>query len=138
MKYALLIFLMAYIINDAPAQTSSTSTNTSTTKSNATTTASKKKKPVKKAPAGPSKPVTITLKNMAEKQMPIYAGSKEGLKNIKVKMVGGLSTNTLYVKTNDVVCILSSDGKKTMDCKDVKPSTTVMEINSSGREISSK
>ena len=135
LKYLVLFLLLIYGVSDLIAQTTSTPSSTT---AKTTTTLAKKKKPVKKSPPAPSKPVTITLKNMSERSIPIYAGSKEGLKNIKVKTIGGSSKNTLYLKTNDVVCILSSDGKKTVDCKDVILTTTVIEINSSGREISSK
>jgi len=50
----------------------------------------------------------------------VFAGSKENLKKPTVKIVGGLSKNTLYLKQYDVVCIMSND-KKPIACTELSP-----------------
>jgi hypothetical protein len=83
------------------------------------------------------KEVQFTLKNLAEGTIPIFAGPKEDMKDIlKRKTVGGLSTNKMFLRVNEVVCILK-DGK-TVSCGVVKPTTTTMEINISGTAITVK
>jgi hypothetical protein len=91
----------------------------------------------KSAPAPVKKDITIDLKSLCEANVAIYAGPKEGLKQHKVNTVGGLSKTKLYVKTYDVVCIISAAGK-VQSCADIKPQTTVAEINVSGTVITAK
>lgn len=69
----------------------------------------------------------------------IFAGAKTELKNPKTneKTLGGLSKNTLYVKTTNVVCIINSQGKPT-SCADIKDGMTTAEINSAGTVITAK
>ena len=87
------------------------------------------------APAG--KPVIITLHNTSEKSMAIFAGPKDELKDPKIKPVGGLSTNILYLKENDAVCLMTVD-KRPSACTIIKPGVTTVEINVSGNAISGK
>jgi hypothetical protein len=114
----------------ANAQTSTKKTTTTKTKSKTTTTKHA-------APAAYGKVVQFTLKNLAEGTIPIFAGPKEDLQDIqKRKTVGGLSTNKMSLRANEVVCIVN--GKKTVSCGIVKPTTTQMEINISGTAIEVK
>ena len=84
-----------------------------------------------------NKEVTITLKNTSEKAVAVFAGHKEDIRDPKLKAVGGLSKNTLYVYTNDVVCLMSAE-KKPLACTVVKPGVTAVEVNTSANGISSK
>ena len=69
--------------------------------------------------------------------MPIFAGPKEDMKDLmKRKTVGGLSTNKMFLRVNEVVCIIK--GEKTVACGIVKTGTTQMEINSSATAIEVK
>lgn len=81
--------------------------------------------------------ITITLKNEAEKSVPVFAGPKEEIRDPKIKVVGGLSKNTLYLKPNDAVCLMTDD-KRPVACTIIKPGVTVVEINVSANGISSK
>ena len=87
------------------------------------------------APAG--KPMIITLHNASEKSMAVFAGPKEELKEPKVKVVGGLSNNILYLKENDAVCLLTVD-KRPAACTIIKAGVSTVEVNVSGNAISSK
>lgn len=83
------------------------------------------------------KEIQITLKNLAEGTVSVFAGPKEDLKDkTKRKTVGGLGTNTLYVRINEVVCIMN--GEKTVSCTAVKATTKLLEINSSALAITEK
>ena len=84
-----------------------------------------------------AKPVVITLHNAAEKSVAVFAGPKEELKEPKLNVVGGLSRNTLYLKENDAVCLMSVD-KRPVACTIIKPGITVVEVNVSANAISSK
>jgi|GEM_PF-5524735 len=90
----------------------------------------------KAAPAPVKKDVTITLKSMCEKNVMVYAGDKAGIRNPTAKAIGGLSKNTLYLKTYDVVCILKEE--KPASCAEIKPGNTYVEINISGTVITVK
>ena len=106
---------------------------------NAQTTAAKKGKPKTSTTAKATvegKPVTLSLKNNSEANVSIFAGKREDLKKPQLKNYGGLSKNTIYIKENDVVCIISAG--KPLSCVDIKPGTTALEINSSGTVISKK
>jgi len=89
------------------------------------------------APAATGTPVTIVIKNSSEKPMIVFAGAKEEIRNPKVQTYGGLSKNTVYLQSNDVVCLMTSDYKPTA-CTNIKPGATTIEINTSGNAISSK
>ena len=93
-------------------------------------------------PTVPSKPaanteMTITLKNSAEKPIIIFAGPREGIRDPKVRMVGGLSKNTLYLQSNDVVCLMDRE-PKAVACTVIKPGVSSVEVNTSATTISSK
>ena len=92
-------------------------------------------KPV--APAVVNKEVQIVLKNAAEKSVAVFAGPKEEIKDPKLKVVGGLSKNTLYLKENDAVCLMTVD-KRPLACTMIKPGITSVEVNVSANGISSK
>lgn len=89
------------------------------------------------APAVAAKEVQITLRNAAEKSVAIFAGPKEEIKDPKVTVVGGLSKNTLYLKENDAVCLMTVD-KRPVACTIIKPGITSVEVNLSANGISSK
>jgi hypothetical protein len=90
----------------------------------------------KAPPTVEGKAITVTLKNLAEADISIFAGKREDLKTGQLKNFGGLSKNTLYIKENDVVCIMKD--KKPVSCADVKPGTTALEVNSSANVITRK
>lgn len=115
--------LLLSLATQAQTSKSKTSTKSSTTK--------------KAAPAPVKKDVTITLKSMCEKNIMVYAGDKAGIRDLNPKPIGGLSKNTLYLKTYDVVCILK-EGNKVAACAEIKPGNTYVEINSSGTVITVK
>jgi hypothetical protein len=93
--------------------------------------------PMKKAAIGNS--VAIELKNLCEKDVRIFAGRRDELKNpkSKEKVYGGLSTNTIYASVNEVVCIINDQGKPT-SCTNVKTGVTEVEVNKSGTVITGK
>jgi len=126
------IALVSSVFANSSAQTIVKKKTTTTIKPKSTTSTTKKA-----SPTVPGKEVTVTLKNLSEGTIAIFAGPKEELKNtLNKKTVGGLSKNTLYVRVNEVVCIL--DGEKTVSCAVVKESTTLLAINSSGKGITAK
>ncbi len=83
--------------------------------------------------------VAIELKNTGEHNVTIFAGPKTELKNTKAKqkVYGGLSTNTVYVSINEVVCIIDAAGQAT-SCADAHQGVTKMEVNKSGTVITAK
>ena len=97
--FALTIVLFA--VNSSHAQTTQKKTSKTT---------QSKSKPAASKPKSVPVAVTVTLTSKCEKNVMVYAGSKENLREPKQREVGGLSTNTLYLKTGDVVCIM--DAKK--------------------------
>lgn len=94
---------------------------------------------IAEAPAAPvaNKPLIITLKNSAEKSVAIFAGPKEEIRDPRITVVGGSSKNTLYLKENDAVCLMTAD-KHPVACTIIKPGATMVEINVSANAISSK
>jgi len=82
-------------------------------------------------------PITLTIKNGCEKPMVVFAGPKEEIRNPKVNTYGGLSKNTVYLQTGDVVCLMTNDYKPTA-CTVVKAGATTVEINTSGNAITAK
>ena len=122
-KYIIAIIFFALIFSGAIAQsTASKPPKTSSGK--------------KAVPAKEGKEINVSLKNNAEADVSIFAGKKEDLKKPAVKTFGGLSKNTLYIRENDVVCIMKD--KKPVSCVDAKPGTTSVEVNSSGNVITKK
>jgi hypothetical protein len=81
--------------------------------------------------------LTIMMKNGAERPVLYFAGPKEEVRKPRVQTIGGLGKTTLYVQTNDVVCLLNNDAKPTA-CTVLKPGTTSVEVNISATNISSK
>lgn len=125
MKTILILLLAVFIWGTTTAQTTTKRKTTTTTKSKTT---------AKKTAPAYGKEIQVTLKNMAEGSVAIFAGPKEDLhETTKRKTVGGLSKNTLYVRVNEVVCIVKGD--KTVSCAAIKATTTQLEINSSANEI---
>ena len=113
-----------------------TGTAKTTTTKKQTTTA-KSKVPAKKTGAPVViKEVTVILHNDSEGTVSVFAGHKEDLKEPKLTIVGGKSDNRLYLKTNDVVCIISKG--KTISCASIKANTTKLSISLSGQEILEK
>jgi hypothetical protein len=121
LKYCAGVFIALFLFTNIQAQTTTTKSKTSTKKA---------------APTVEGKAVTIPIKNLAEADISIFAGKKEDLKTGQLKNFGGLSKNTLYVKVNDVVCIIKD--KKPVSCADIKTGTTALEVNSSGNVITKK
>ncbi|MDB5282024.1 MAG: hypothetical protein JWO06_1099 [Bacteroidota bacterium] len=89
------------------------------------------------APTTQGTEVAIVIKNSAEKPVIIFAGPKEEIRNPKVHTFGGLSKNTLYLQSNDIVCLMTNE-PKIMACTNIKAGSTSIEINSSGNMISCK
>ncbi len=129
LKTTLVLFFSVMLIRGFAQTTTKKSTSTSS-KTKTTTTA-------KKPATVYGKEIQVTLKNLAEGTVPIFAGPKEDLKEVtKRKTVGGLSKNNLFLRVNEVVCIVK--GEKTVSCAAVKATTTLLEINSSATEIIAK
>lgn len=76
------------------------------------------------------KEVTLQVKNTAEKRVSVFVGPREEYNNPKITGLGGLSTNTFYVKEGDVVCIMD-ENNKSKACTIVKPNVTLIQINKS-------
>ena len=113
-------------------------TNAQTNKSKSPPKTTGKTAPAKRAPApAPKVEITVTLKNLAETNVAVFAGEKEGIRDPKLRVLGGRSTNVIYLKTGDVVCIMTED-KKALSCADIKAATTIVEVNSSGTVITSR
>ena len=81
--------------------------------------------------------IHVTIKNTSERSVVFFAGDRKELKTPKVQTCGGLSKNTIDLHTSDVVCLISPEYKP-VGCAFLKPETTVIEINSSGNNITSK
>src|ERR1019366_1448836 len=78
--------------------------------------------------SAPSVELTITMKNGAERPVLYFAGPKEEVRKPRVQTIGGLGKTTLYVQSNDVVCLLNNDAKP-VACTFLKPGTTSVEVN---------
>ncbi len=87
------------------------------------------------APQG--KELVLTVKNGCEKSIAVFAGPKEDIRDPKLNLYGGMSSNKVYVRPNDVVCLMTSD-KKPSACTVVKPGMTSVEVNSSGNAIAGR
>jgi hypothetical protein len=85
-----------------------------------------------KAPAvAQSKELTLTLKNDCKNHINIFAGSRKEVFGGKSQMIGGQSTDTIYINEGDVICIMN-DPKTIQACSIAKPGMTKVEINPSG------
>lgn len=124
--------LFAFAVLVLATENSFAQTTKAKTKSSSKKTTSAKAKTV----VAPARDITITLQNDHEGSVMVFAGHKEDLKNPKPNAMGGLSKNKLYLKTNDVVCIVVN-GKPTA-CAEVKPTTVTLKINSAATQISEK
>jgi hypothetical protein len=93
-------------------------------------------KPINKS-SGTSE--AIGLKNLCEKPVLIFAGPKEELDKpqARQKSYEGLSTNTIYVSTTEVVCIMHQSGRP-IACADVMAGSAEMEIDEAGTAITVK
>ena len=132
LNITLTVTLLAFSFTNCVAQTTNKKQTTKHSVKPKTTTT-----PKQSSLNAIGKEVTVTLKNLSEGTISIFAGPKEELKNIiKKRTVGGLSTNKLYLRVNEVVCILN--GEKTVSCASIKANTTLLEINSSGNGITGK
>lgn len=130
----LFVFVALSIATESSfAQTTKAKTKSSSKKTTSTKTKTTVAKP---AAVAPPRDITITLQNDHEGSVMVFAGHKEDLKNPKPNAMGGLSKNKLYLKTNDVVCIVVN-GKPTA-CAEVKPTTVTLKINPSATQISEK
>jgi hypothetical protein len=94
------------------------------------------KKPVKPAAAmtkNAESPVALTIElvNDCTKNQMVYAGPKKDLFTGKYIDAGGVSTNTIYIKSGDVVCIMN-DKKSVKACTDAKKGMTKIDVNASG------
>jgi hypothetical protein len=81
--------------------------------------------------------VVIDVKNTSGKSVGIYAGPKEGIRDPHVQSFGGLSTNKVYVKLNDVICLMNPD-KTPKACMIVKPGVTMAEVTEAANSIVAK
>lgn len=89
-------------------------------------------------PAAPAqREKTIIVKNTSEKSIAVFAGPKEGIREPRLNTYGGLSSNKVYVKPSDVVCLMTDD-KKPIACAIVKPETTIVEVNVSATGVTAK
>ncbi len=89
------------------------------------------------APVQANKEVTITIKNTCEKGVAVFAGPKEEIREPKLNTYGGLSTNKVYIKENDVVCLMTNE-KKPIACTIVKPGMTTVEVNTSATGVTGR
>ncbi len=131
MKKILVAFFALFICLTSYINAQSTEGN-----NGSATLVAESEKPVVVTPAG--KEVIITFKNMAEKSVAIFAGPKENIREPRIFTYGGLSKNNkLYMRENEVVCLMTAD-KRPVACTVVKPGVTVVEVNVSANGISSK
>jgi hypothetical protein len=125
---SILILILFLLANVADGQTTSKKLPAKSKSAKSKSAQAHKVKPA-------SVPVTVKLTNKCEKELMIYAGPKSNLRDPKQRQVGGLSTNMLYLKTGDVVCIMDAK-KKPFACVNITKATTRLEINLSGTVIS--
>ncbi len=118
-----LIFLMLVLFL-------SIETNAQATKKKTATKSKSTNQTTKVAPVA----VTVALSSKCEKQVMVYAGPKENLHEPKQRQLGGLSKNTLYLKTGDVICVMDAK-KKPISCVTITKSTLKLEINIAGTAI---
>lgn len=103
---------------------------------NAEASASSDMPKVEKTAVG--KEVVIAFKNTCEKPVAIFAGAKENIRNPRITTFGGLSSNQkLYLRENEVVCLMTVDNRPA-SCTVIKPGITSVEVNSSATVITGK
>ncbi|MES2621813.1 MAG: hypothetical protein V4615_13265 [Bacteroidota bacterium] len=120
------LLLVMFLITGANAQTTTKKTSTKTK-----STKSKTAAPVSKSTPVP---VTITLTSKCERNLMIFSGPKENLRDPKMRQIGGLSVNMLYLKTNQVVCIMDAK-KKPASCVTVTKQMSKLETNNAGTAL---
>lgn len=98
-----------------------------------------KARPIVENPTAPAstEEMTILVKNSCEKGVAIFAGSKEDIRDPRLSTYGGRSTNKVYVKVNDVICLMTAE-KKPLACTSVKPGMTTAEVNTAGNGITGR
>jgi hypothetical protein len=79
-------------------------------------------------PPARGKEVTITLKNTSGKGIAVFAGPREEIRDPKLQSFGGMSTNKIYVRENDAVCLMTTE-RKPIACVIIKPGMTTVEAN---------
>jgi len=79
-------------------------------------------------PPARGKEVTIAVKNTSGKGIAIFAGPREEIRDPKLSSFGGMSTNKVYVRENDAVCLMTSE-RKPIACVIIKPGMTTVEVN---------
>ena len=96
-------------------------------------------KRISKPTGAPGTSVAMSLKNLSDNKVTIFAGPREELSNPKTrqKAFEGQSTNTVYASVSEVVCILGRD-EKPISCVDVMPNAEELEIDNTGTTISVK
>lgn len=77
------------------------------------------------------KDITLSIKNSCGTVINIYAGPKKEVFNGKSQALGGHSTNALYLKESDMICIMSAP-KTIQACTQARAGMTKVEINPSG------
>ena len=83
------------------------------------------------------KEVTVNIKNTAGVPVYIYSGPKEGLRDLKVRELGGASLNKLYLHENEIVCLVSHENKLGA-CTIIKPGVTNVEVNTTASNLTNK
>ena len=96
-------------------------------------------KKISKSNSSPGTSVGLSLKNLSDKKVTVFAGPRNELASPKTRerVYDGQSINTVYASVNEVVCILSTDDKP-ISCIDVMPNAEELEIDNSGTNISVK
>lgn len=89
------------------------------------------------APKPLGKEVKLQLINDGLGQIIVFAGPREEIRNPKVNTYGGLSTNTLYLREGEVVCLMTSD-MKMKSCSVIKEGMKELHINTSATTITPK
>ena len=78
-----------------------------------------------------AKDITLSIKNSCGAIINLYAGPKKDVFNGRSEQLGGHSTNSLYLKEGDIVCIMK-DPKTIQACTQARAGMTKVEINPSG------
>ena len=77
------------------------------------------------------KDITLSIKNSCGTIINLYAGPKKDVFNGSTQALGGHSTNILYLKESDMICIMSAP-KTIQACTQARAGMTKVEINPSG------
>lgn len=105
-----------------------------TTKKTSTKTKTTKSKTSAPAPKSTPVPITVTLTSKCERNLMIFSGPKENLRDPKMRQIGGLSVNNLFLKTSDVVCIMDAKKKPTA-CVTITKGSSKLETNNAGTAL---